>query len=133
MKKKSSELMISASDYDILNNYIRKHSEVKSDRVFVEMLQKELKQARVVEDKELPANVVRLNSKVKIQEGTQGKPVEVKVVLPEHADIRSRFISIFAPLATALFGYKEGATVTWQVPAGKKAFKILEVCNSLQA
>jgi regulator of nucleoside diphosphate kinase len=51
-------------------------------------------------------------------------------VLPQQADIKKKKISVLAPIGTALIGFRKGRKVSWNVPAGKKDFKIMEVTNS---
>ena len=77
----------------------------------------------------LPDDVVRLNSEVQVKEESSGKVLELTVVTPDKADIKSRRISILSPIGTALLGFRQGQKVKWQVPAGLKTFRILEVRN----
>jgi len=92
-------------------------------------LEKELKTAKIISSYNFPGNVVRINSKVKILELEGGKPLTIQLVKPSHANPKENKISIVAPLAAALIGYKKGDTVKWQVPSGIKRFRILEVIN----
>ncbi|MEI6948066.1 GreA/GreB family elongation factor [Paraflavisolibacter sp. H34] len=77
-----------------------------------------------------PPEVVRLNSRVTIQDAKEGKVLELTVVLPEKADIKQRKVSVRSPAGTALIGCRTGDTVAWEVPSGRKAFTILEVAPS---
>ena len=38
-------------------------------------------------------------------------------------------VSVLAPIGTALIGFKKDQTVSWNVPSGKKDFKIMNVIN----
>jgi len=55
--------------------------------------------------------------------------LELMLVLPEKADLGSGKVSVMAPIGVALLGYRQGEEISWQVPAGKKRFKIVEVRN----
>lgn len=130
MKTIKSKLIIAHEDYETLNDYVKGLRSVKAfDRNNAVLLQEELKKAKLVKRDELPADVVRLNSRVVIKEGAKEKLIELVLVVPEKADIKQRKISVFAPIGTALIGFRKGEKVKWEVPAGSKTFTIMEVYN----
>lgn len=130
MKTVKHQLMIAYEDYETLNAYAKGTCPVPAfDRSNAAQLQEELRKAILVKRAELPKDVVRLNSKVVIKEGNKNKLLDLTVVLPEKADIKQRKISIFAPIGTALIGFRQGEKVKWNVPSGKKTFTILKVDN----
>jgi regulator of nucleoside diphosphate kinase len=55
------------------------------------------------------------------------------LVFPEDANIESGAISILAPVGTALLGYREGSTVEWAVPSGRRRFKIEKILYQPEA
>jgi regulator of nucleoside diphosphate kinase len=55
----------------------------------------------------------------------------ITIVLPQKADIKQKKVSVLAPIGTALIGFRKGQKVSWEVPAGKKDFMIMDVKNSL--
>ena len=128
MQKTKHQLTITDEDYETLNKYIKGQKSIKSiDGNNVTLLREELKKATLVKRNELPEDFVRLNSRVKIKEGKKDKLIELILVLPEKANIKERKVSIFAPLATALIGFRQGEQIKWNVPAGQKIFTIMEV------
>ena len=88
-----------------------------------------MKKAKLVKKDKFPADVVRLNSTVKIKSEDKDEIMELMLVIPDEANIKERKISIMAPIGTALIGFRQGQKVKWKVPAGKKTFTILEVIN----
>src|SRR3954451_2094060 len=132
MKTIESKIIIAREDYETLIAYVKGLTHVKAfDRKNAAMLQEELKKATLVERDELPDDVVRLNSKVIIREETKNKLMEVVLVIPEKADIKERKVSVFAPIGTALIGFRQGEQVRWNVPAGSKTFTIMKVFNQI--
>ena len=117
-------------DYTLLKAYLNNRP-VKTtfDRQNADDLIAELKKAKLVSKDEFPANVVRLNSTVRIKPEDKDYVMELKIVTPYKADIKERKISIMSPIGTALIGFRQGRNVKWQVPSGKKTFTILEVNN----
>ena len=117
-------------DYNLLKTYLNNRSgKTTFDRQNAEDLLAELKKAKLVSKDEFPANVVRLNSTVRIKPEDKDYVMELMIVTPDKADIKERKISIMSPIGTALMGFRQGENVKWQVPSGKKTFTILEVNN----
>ena len=130
MKKINNQLVVMKDDYNLLKTYLNNRSgKTTFDKQNAEDLLAELKKAKLVSKDEFPANVVRLNSTVRIKPGDKDYVMELMIVTPDKADIKERKISIMSPIGTALIGFRQGENVKWQVPSGKKTFTILEVNN----
>jgi regulator of nucleoside diphosphate kinase len=128
----NSALILTKDDYSLLLSYLKQWWQNKTlDRSHAEALQQELKRAKVVDPIDMPADVVRLNSKVIIKTTDKDETMELTLVTPELANIKERKISIMAPIGTALIGFRKGQKVKWNVPAGKKTFTIVDVINPL--
>ena len=89
-------------------------------------LSEELKTAHIVDEDEMPYDVVRFNSKVTVV-FNNGIQETVQVVIPMDRDIKTNKISVLTPMGSALFGYSEGDTVLWDFPSGKQQIKITDV------
>lgn len=127
-----SPVILLKNDYDILNGYVKnlKGMQVNEKENFGKLYQ-ELKKAQIVTEEEFPGDVVRLDSSVVIRDMKTKRDMTITIVLPQKADIKQRRVSVLAPIGTALIGFRKGQTVSWEVPSGKKDFKIMEVSNSL--
>ncbi|MDD3170050.1 MAG: nucleoside diphosphate kinase regulator [Eubacteriales bacterium] len=97
---------------------------LKGDSSFRE-LEQELDQAEIVDSKELPRNVITMNSKVLID--LNGFEEEVSLVYPHDADLIENRISILSPIGTAMLGYSEGDTIKCEVPSGKVELQIKRI------
>ena len=132
MQKTAIQLTLSKNDYEIIMLSLKSNKwKMTCNQHDAEELEAELRKAKVVEDEDLPDDVVRLNSYVTIKDEKADKMMEFMVVTPEKADIKQRKISIMSPLGVALIGYPKGEQVSWQVPAGRKTFTILDVRHSV--
>jgi regulator of nucleoside diphosphate kinase len=130
MQKIRESLVLRKDDYAVIMALLKQGLVKNSfNHKEAELLQMEIKKARLVNSDELPTDVVRLNSIVTIKEEKENKVMVVKVVTPENADIRQKKISVLSPIGTALLGFRKGKSVKWNVPAGKKTFTILDVVN----
>lgn len=130
MQKLNNQLVLRLDDYKLLTAYLNNwHGNTMVERRSVEELQAELRKAKLVEKEEFPADVVGLNSRVKIKAEGREEVMEPILVMPDKADMKERKVSVVAPVGAALIGFRQGQQVSWQVPAGKKTFTILEVIN----
>lgn len=130
MQKINKKLILTTEDYSLLLAYLNGgYGRSAFDRRNAEGLKTELKKATLVNKADLPVDVVRLNSRVRIKSEDRDEVMELMLVTPDKADIKERRISVMAPIGTALIGFRKGQKVKWQVPAGKKTFTILDVIN----
>jgi regulator of nucleoside diphosphate kinase len=91
----------------------------------------ELNKAVILNRKDFPTDVVRLNSIVTVKDEDTKSVMMFKIVLPIDANIKDKKVSVLAPLGTALIGFKKGDQLTWSVPGGEKHFSIMDVNNLL--
>ena len=90
-------------------------------------LRDEVERARVVDLEEIPADVVTLDSTVKVRDVATGACSDYVLVSPSQADVASGRISVLAPLGTALLGYRAGTQIEWQMPGRVRHLEISRV------
>lgn len=81
-------------------------------------LASELERADVVASRDVPPDVVTMNSRVVFEDVTTGKTTEVTIVFPHDADVQRGKVSVLAPVGTALLGLAEGDSIVWPFPDG---------------
>ncbi len=84
-----------------------------------EYLVSELDRADVVDSRDVPPDVVTMNSRVVFEDVASGKTTEVTIVFPHDADVQLGKISVLAPVGTALLGLAKGDSIVWPFPDGK--------------
>lgn len=126
MKKR--KIVISEADHRRLTALISKAHE-RSLRIekYVEALEGELTGARVVPQRQVPAEVITMNSVVRLRDLDSGDTLEYELVYPHEADVSEGRISVLAPIGTAMIGYRLGDTIEWTVPAGLRRLEVEEV------
>ena len=130
--KAENDVLLLKRDHAILDEYVKNlHGMKVNERENFARLSEELRKATIIPEKNFPEDRVRINSTVVIKDLTTDRDMTLTIVLPDSADIKQRRVSVLAPMGTALLGFKKGTEVSWEVPAGKKTFKIMEVDNSL--
>lgn len=93
-----------------------------------ENLEIEIERAKIIEENEIPNDLVRMNSTVRFMTLQDEKEMKLTLVFPEEANFSDGKISILAPLGSALIGLRVNQEINWMFPDGKtKTIKILEV------
>jgi regulator of nucleoside diphosphate kinase len=100
---------------------------------YLEKLQMEINRAEVVSPKDVPSDVVTMNSTVCIEDLDTKEEEIYTLVFPENADLSQGKISILAPIGTAMLGYEVGDTFDWEVPAGKRRLRVKKIIYQPEA
>ncbi|AIY81272.1 transcription elongation factor GreA [Clostridium botulinum] len=107
------------------------YDEAKNDQAFTEgkilQLENKLKNAVVVDESEIPKDIVSVGSKVKVKDYDFDEEVEYSIVGSAEADPMSFKISNESPVGNALVGKKIGDVVDVVVPDGVSKFEILDI------
>jgi regulator of nucleoside diphosphate kinase len=80
-------------------------------------LRGELARATLVEPADMPADVVTMNSIVRMVDEASGAERELALVYPREAGAPDR-VSILAPVGSALLGLRAGDSIDWPLPGG---------------
>lgn len=77
-----------------------------------ESLLAEMERARVVPEAKLPADAVRMGSRVRYRTD-RNEEVDVTLVYPVDADISAGKVSVLTPVGAVLVGLRTGQSITW--------------------
>jgi transcription elongation factor GreA len=110
------------------------YDEAKNDQAFTEgrilQLENLLKNAVVVDESEIPSDIVSVGSKVKVKDYEFDEEVEYSIVGSAEADPMNFKISNESPVGSALIGKKVGEILEVIVPDGVNKFEILGISRS---
>lgn len=91
-------------------------------------LSEELKDAQIVDEEDIPIDVIRFNSSVKVI-SNRGWEKSLQVVIPGEKDVANNKISILTPMGAALIGYAQDDLVNWDFPSGNQELRIETVAQ----
>ena len=132
MKKRT--IYINAFDKKRLMSLIENSNYLNNpDNNYLNELEKELNRGKIVEPKDIPKDVITMNSTVLLKDLDSEKEMKYTLVFPDVADISKNKLSILAPIGTALIGYKVGDIIEWEVPAGLRKLKVKEILYQPEA
>ena len=99
-----------------------------ADPDVVARLEVELGRAVVVDEEDLPDDVVTMNTRVAFENLEAHRRREVTLVYPEDADIREGRVSVLSAVGSALLGLAPGQEISWPMPRGRVGrLKVLAV------
>ncbi len=128
-KEISEKIKVALSFGDLSEN--SEYDEAKNDQAKVEAriveLEAMLKNAKVIDEDQLRADVVHIGSKVCVLDVEFDEELEYQVVGSAEADPRSGKISDESPVGKALLGAKVGDVVEAEAPGGIIKFEIKKI------
>lgn len=125
---KYKNLIIEENEFELLKEKMQVAQKI-ADQIYTLSLKrftKEIQTATVLKYDEIPNDVVRINSKIKVQIDAH-LVREFQIVLPEKSNLNQNKLSLFSPMGLALYGYSVDDEITWQFPSGLSTLKILKV------
>lgn len=127
--RKETNIYITKPDQERLNHLISIAREREGDqnRQYLDSLEEELERAEVVQQKDIPPDVITMRSKVRLKDLDSGEEMIYRLVFPTEANYDDGKISVLAPIGTAMLGYKLGDVIEWKVPAGLRRMKVEDV------
>ncbi|MCD6309338.1 MAG: transcription elongation factor GreA [Candidatus Eremiobacteraeota bacterium] len=107
------------------------YEDAKSEQAFIEgeimRLESVLRNARVLDRKDVRTSIVGIGSKVLILNTRTKKEQEYEIVGSSEADPSDGKISNLSPVGKALCGHKKGEEVSVVTPKGKIKYQILKI------
>lgn len=120
-------------DAQRLDAMLEQASDATRDREDVIKLEEELARANVVPGKDVPGNVVTMNTQLQLRDEKSGELKTYTLVFPQDANVDEGKISIMSPIGTALIGYCEGDIIEWAVPAGVRRLVVEKILYQPEA
>ena len=121
-------IYVSASDAEKLRELIREAQSTDYRRSeYLKMLAQELSRANIVDPREIPSDVITMNSTASLVDMETGEEMTLTLVFPEDADPLEGKISVLAPIGTAMLGYRVNDIFEWDTPDGKRKIRVDKV------
>lgn len=120
----TTSIVLSTGIFDLLKDHIRRR---KLSTYNQEKLVQELRNARQILNKDIPTDVVTVNTRVRVKELETGEEFTYVLVPPAKAKNKNKTISILSPIGVAMVGYSQGSELSWEMPEGIKTYRIEEV------
>ena len=90
-------------------------------------LDEELHRASIVDPKDVPADVITMNSRAEMRDLESGETESFTLVFPAEANIEEDKISVLAPIGAGMLGYRVGDEFEWNVPDGVRRMQVVNV------
>ena len=93
----------------------------------LKLLEEELRRAVIVEPKEIPGDVITMNSRAELIDLDTHETVTFTLVFPRDSNVEEEKISVLAPIGAGMLGYRIGDEFEWRVPDGVRHMKVTNV------
>ncbi|WP_366923304.1 transcription elongation factor GreA [Metallumcola ferriviriculae] len=107
------------------------YEDAKNEQAFIEgriiTLEKKLRNARVIDDRDVLTDVVSLGSRVKLKDLENNDELEYSIVSSIESDPADNKISNESPVGKAILGKAVGAVLDVEVPAGTLQYEIIDI------
>lgn len=114
---------------DIAEN--SEYDDAKNEQAMLEhriaLLEERLKNARVIEKREITTDVVSVGTRVRLRDLDAKETIEYTIVGSAEADPAEYKLSNESPVGRAIIGHKKGETVEVTAPRGALKFKIMDI------
>jgi regulator of nucleoside diphosphate kinase len=125
--------VITEADFDKLSGLVRSRQGRASYGPLVTALEQELGRREVVAPMQVAKGVITMNSRVRVCDLESNERETYTLVYPQEANIDEGFLSVLAPLGTALLGAKVGDEVEVSAPAGLRRIKVERILYQPEA
>lgn len=96
-------------------------------------LNTDLESATIVESKDIPDDVITMNSRVVLRDVASGDEEEWVLCFPHQADIYENKLSVLAPMGIAMLGSQPGDVIEWETPRGIAKAEIVKISYQPEA
>lgn len=116
------DIIITTQDFERLQRVVNAANSSAAER-----LDAELARARLVAQTDIPSDVVTMNSDVVYEDAKSGERRSVRLVYPKDAEADRGWVSVLAPIGSALLGLRQGQEIDWPTPSGNRRLRVVAV------
>lgn len=116
MSKKTA-ITLSRLDVERIENLLE--APALHDSPVAKRLHAEIDRASIVEPRDMPGDVVSMNSSADCVDESSDKHYTLTLVYPKEADADAGRISVLAPVGSALLGLRVGQSIDWPGQGGR--------------
>ena len=120
----SKSLILTTGIYDMIKDHVKRK---KATPIQEATLIAQLKSAKQVTRKELPEDVVNIDTRATVKDLDNNEEEIFTFVAPDKAKRRNNTESIMSTMGLALVGYQAGDKLTWSFEEGEKEIVLLKV------
>jgi regulator of nucleoside diphosphate kinase len=120
----SQNIILTTGIYDLIKDHIRRKKVTPTEE---EILKLQLKNAKQLTRKNLPDDIVNVDTRVTVKNVDSNLEETYIFVAPDKAKKRNNTESILTTMGLALVGCKVGDVINWDFEEGEKQLEIMTV------
>ena len=119
---------ITSRDKQLLEDLLAEVEALNSrSRGDLNALRDELQRAVVVQQHNVPSDVITMNSRAEMLDLETGETVTFTLVFPSQANVDEEKISVLAPIGAGMLGYRFNDEFEWNVPSGVRRMRVTKI------
>ncbi|MBF8456408.1 GreA/GreB family elongation factor [Kaistella sp. G5-32] len=122
----TNSIVLTTGVYDLIKDHLRRKQVTAQEE---EILLAQLKGAKQVLRKELPADVVTVNSLVRLKDFSNNQEKNYQFVPAALEKVKRGKYSILSDIALSIVGNKVGDVIEWPFKDGEKKIEIVSVVH----
>jgi len=127
---KRSRIVITDIDRRRLGTLTQRAARAGSaDRRAIAELERELEVAEAIDPSVCPADIVTMNSTIRLHDLDCNRVAEYTLVYPSDADAAAKRVSVLSALGTALIGSRVGDVVECELPDSHTRLRVIDVLD----
>ncbi|MBE7413187.1 MAG: nucleoside diphosphate kinase regulator [Leptospiraceae bacterium] len=123
----TKRICITENDMKKLKELVNSPTTDSSLRKYQLELEAELKKAKIVKPEEVSSDTITMHSEILLKDMNTEEETTYRIVYPDQSDTEKGYVSILAPIGTALLGYSVGDIIEWKVPGGLAKWKVVKI------
>jgi regulator of nucleoside diphosphate kinase len=128
------DTLITEADQRRLQHYLSEDAAIrKLDIPRHALLHALLHRASIVRPKQIPSNVITMNSLVVLRDLESGDRLTCRLAYPREAGQSLQNVSVSQPLGAAILGKRVGQTIRWPIGARDRRMRIQQVIYQPEA
>ncbi|MFC7348308.1 GreA/GreB family elongation factor [Chryseobacterium zhengzhouense] len=120
----SEQIILTTGIYDLIKDHLRRKKTTAAEE---KVLLSKLRNAKQVLRRDLPKDIVTINSEVKIKDSSQHHEQKFLIVPDDKAKVKKGKYSVLSDIALAIVGNKVGEVIDWPFKEGNRKIEILSV------
>ena len=131
--RETGAVLVTEADVDRLMSLVQAHESVPDGPRALPALQRKLEDAEVLHSSEVPADVVTMNSTVRLRDLGSGEELARTLAFPYSADPARGRISILTSMGTAMLGRRLGGVFECGVADEVRRFRVEKILYQPEA
>jgi len=121
------EICITRHDYERIIKLMEDPLSQRLVSTLKDSFLKDLKKARKVDPKKVPADCITMNSTFTLTDIGTSQKITITLVFPKDENVKKGKLSVLSPEGSCILGARVGSVVRWKAAQGEKYYQVSKI------